>query len=34
MGNAANQVDVLPLQVEHLAPAHRRLDRENDQGLH
>ena len=34
MSDAANEVDVLPLKVEHFAPTHRCLDRENDQRLH
>src|SRR5712664_4728074 len=34
MSDAANEVDVLPLQVEHLASAHGCLDRQNDKGFH
>jgi hypothetical protein len=34
MSDAANEVDVLLLQVEHFATTHRPLDRENDQGSH
>jgi hypothetical protein len=34
MSDAANEIDVLPLQVEHFAPAHGGLDRQNDQRLH
>jgi hypothetical protein len=30
MSDATQEVNVLPLQVKHFAPAHGGLDREND----